>query len=407
MKILVADQFPQRHISALEKAAPDLRVVYRPELNARDLEGDALSDVSVLIVRSTEVSAQAITTGPVLTLIVRAGAGVNTIDTAAASERGIYVANCPGKNSIAVAELAMGLILAFDRQIPQGTADLKAGKWQKSLYSQAEGLYGRTLGLIGVGAIARLVIQRAHAFGMRLVVSAPELTDDMAERLGVQRAASVKAVFERADIVSLHLPLAKDTRNLIGADELGALRPGGLLVNTSRAEVVDREALTAALADENRGLRYATDVFHDEPKGGKGAFFDPIVQHQRVIGTHHIGASTEQAQDAIAEEAVHIVRTFLRSGDVPSCVNIIRRSPARWQLIVRHYDKVGVLANVLGLIKRHDINVEELENTIFEGAKAACARIRLARKPDDELLADVRAMEHDVMHAELVALPES
>jgi D-3-phosphoglycerate dehydrogenase / 2-oxoglutarate reductase len=338
-----------------------------------------------------------------LTLIVRAGAGVNTIDRDAASRRGIFVANCPGKNSIAVAELVFALILSLDRRIPEQVAELQAGKWNKKEFGKAEGLHGRTLGIIGVGAIGRHVAQRGRAFGMNLVAWSRSLDEKTADELGIALAHSPLDVARRADVVSMHVALAPDTRHLASHEFFKALKPGALFINTARAEVVDPEALEWAVRE--KGLRVGTDVHVGEPESGTGTLSSSLLALPGVHGTHHVGASTAQAEAAIADEAVRIVRTFRATGEVPNCVNLCHRSPARWQLVVRHHDRVGVLANVLGSLRRHQINVEEMENQVFDGALAACATLRLAVEPPDECLHEIRMRTDEVIHAALLPLP--
>jgi D-3-phosphoglycerate dehydrogenase len=400
-RVLVIDNFPKEHLDALGRLG--LVVDYRPQLSADELPSVLESDhsIAVLIARSKEVRRAAIERGRALGLIVRAGAGVNTIDVAAASERGVYVANCPGKNAIAVAELAMGLLISLDRRIPDGVADLRRGVWNKKEYGKAEGLAGRALGVVGLGAIGLEVVRRARAFQMRVVAWSRSLDEKRAAALGVEMAPSVPELFGRVDAVSLHLPLTKETRGIVGEAALARLRPGALFVNTARAEIVDAAALQRAL-DEKR-LRAALDVFHDEPAGGTGEFADPIGRHPLVYGTHHIGASTEEAQRAVADEAVRIVASYLHEGVVPSCVNLARRTPATYRLTVRHVDQVGVLAEVLTEIRRHALNVEEMENRIFDGARAAAATIRLSARPPEELLAAIRAQPH-IIHVEVMEL---
>ena len=188
-----------------------------------------------------------------LKLVVRAGAGYNTIDVAAASRRGIYVSNCPGKNSIAVAELAFGLILALDRRIADNVISLRQGQWNKTEYSKARGLYGRTLGLIGVGRIGREMIPRAKGFSMPVVAWSRSLTPAEARELGVEYAASPVEVARRADIVSVHLASNAETRGRIDAEFFEAMRQGAYFINTSRAELVDPVALSGPFATKSCG----------------------------------------------------------------------------------------------------------------------------------------------------------
>lgn len=398
MKVLVADAVSETHLAPLRAIA---EVLYLPDTPATAL-GAALRGVQILVVRGKKVDAAAIGAAKELALIVRAGAGVNTIDAAAASERGIFVCNCPGKNAIAVAELALGLLLSLDRRLPDQVAALRAGRWDKKAFSEADGLYGRTLGLVGLGNIGREVARRAQALGMKVVAWSRSLTDARAAELGVERAADPLEVARRADAVSIHVALGATTRGLCDAAFFAAMRPRAMFVNTARGECVDERALAEAVTA--KGLRVATDVFAEEPSGGAGAFAWPLAALPNVYGTHHVGASTEQAQEAIAREAVRIVEAFILRGEAPNCVNVARRSPAACQLSVRHLDRVGVLARLLDGVRRAGINVEEMENVVFEGAKAAVARIRLSSKPAGALLEEI-ASQPEVIHVELVDLP--
>lgn len=392
MKIVVADAFPKERLADFERLG--LTVEHRADVSAKDLPA-AARDASVLVVRSKEVRAEVFEAATALSLVVRAGAGVNTIDVGAASQRGVYVANCPGQNSIAVAELAIGLVLSLDRRIPDNVALLRAGRWDKKGFSEAQGIFGRTLGLAGYGAIAREVAVRARALGMRVVAWSRSLTDEVAKEKGVERARDLLSLAREVDFLSLHLALVKETRGIVSRDVLAAMRPGAALVNTARAELVDQEALLEAVRSGR--LRVGTDVFAGEPEKSQGEFKSDLAGLAGVYGTHHIGASTAQAQDAIARETVRIVESFVKGGVVPNCVNIARKTPARARLVVRHLDKVGVLANVLGLIREAGINVEEVRNVIFEQARAASCSIDLDEPPPDALVAKIRARTEDVL----------
>jgi D-3-phosphoglycerate dehydrogenase len=399
MRVLIADKFPSEGLAALKRAGLD--VVHQP-----DAKGDSLtaavrdSKAEVLVVRGTEVPGAALRAGR-LGLVIRAGAGYNTIDVKTASELGIYVSNCPGKNAIAVAELAMGLILALDRQIPDAVADLRRGAWDKTRYSKASGLFGRTLGIVGMGSIGTELAHRARAFGMEVVAWSRSLTPESAEAKGVTSLPSPVEVAKRADVVSVHLALNADTRGLLGAEFFSALRPGTLFVNTARAEVVDEAALLEAV--RSRGLRVAVDVFAGEPAGGTGTVESALFKEKGVYGTHHVGASTEQAQEAIAAETVRILTEYASSGRVPNCVNIARRTPATHLLIVRHLDRVGVLAHVFGRLKEAGINVEQTENVVFEGAAAAIACIQVDQEPAAATIEAIRSGS-DIIDLSVVSL---
>jgi D-3-phosphoglycerate dehydrogenase / 2-oxoglutarate reductase len=392
MKILVADAFPKERLA--DFAALGLTVDHRPDVSAKDLPA-AARDASLLVVRSKQVTAEVFEAATALSLVVRAGAGVNTIDVAAASRRGVYVANCPGQNSIAVAELAVGLVLALDRRIPDNVAQLRAGRWDKKGFSEAQGVFGRTLGIAGLGSIGREVASRGLALGMRVLGWSRSLTDAAARELGIERAPDLLSLAKASDYLSLHLALTKETRGAVSRDVLAAMRPGAALVNTARAEVVDQEALLEAVKAGR--IRLGADVFAGEPEKGQAEFQSELARLPNVYGTHHIGASTAQAQDAIARETVRIVESFVRSGQVPNCVNVARHTPAKARLVVRHHDKVGVLANVLGLIREAGINVEEVRNTVFDEARAASCAIDLDERPPASLVERIRGRTDEVL----------
>jgi D-3-phosphoglycerate dehydrogenase len=400
MKVLVADKFEKSGLDGLKSLGCE--VVYEP-----DLKDDALTDAigssgaEVLIVRGTKVTRPMFEAGR-LSLVVRAGAGYNTIDVESASALGISVANCPGKNSVAVAELAFGLILALDRRIADNASDLKRSAWNKKEYSKARGLFGRTLGLLGVGGIGKEMIPRARAFGMPVVAWSRSLTPERARELGVERRDTPAGVAASCEIASVHVALKPETKGLAGAEFFAAMKPGSFFINTSRAEVVDEAALEKAVRE--KGIRAGLDVFAGEPTGGSGDVSAPIFQLPGVIGTHHIGASTEQAQEAIAAETVRIVREYIGAGRAPNVVNLARKSPACCLLVVRHYDRVGVLAAVFDKLKEADINVQETENIVFDGAKAAVARISLSKEPSDAVLDGIRKSSSDIIELSLLTL---
>jgi D-3-phosphoglycerate dehydrogenase len=344
-----------------------------------------------------------------LSLIVRAGAGVNTIDVRAASRRGIYVSNCPGRNAIAVAELTFGLILALDRRIADNVADLRAGRWNKKEYSKARGLYGRSLGLLGFGRIGQEVARRANAFGMPVFVwsrrfnrDGSAATADLPDDIEITVLHSPEEVADRADVLSVHLALAHETGNFVGASILNRLAPGSYVVNTSRAEIVDPSALADAV--RTRGIRVALDVFAQEPSSATGEFNDPLIGLPGVIGTHHIGASTDQAQQAIAAEAVRVIRAYKDTGKVPNVVNLATKTPATHMLVVRHRDRPGVLAHVFEHLRGGNLNVQETENIIFEGAEAAIARINLDGNPPAHLLKTIEQGNQDILNLYVVKI---
>ncbi|NVB39905.1 hydroxyacid dehydrogenase [Pseudenhygromyxa sp. WMMC2535] len=391
MRILIADKFSPRGLEALRGLGHE--VTSEPGLGAEELPA-ALAErrPEILVVRSTKVTEAAFAAGKELSLVIRAGAGVNTIDLEAASHRGVFVANCPGKNAIAVAELAMGLILAHDRRLPEANAELHAGRWNKKAYSKGRGLYGRSLGLVGFGSIAREVATRARAFGMRVGAYSPRIDRDYAAMKKVAVFDKLDELLAASDVVSVHVPYRESTRHLIAAPQLAKLREGALLIHTSRGGVVDDRALAEAVAAGR--VRAGLDVYEGEPAQGEAPFESPLRGLDGAYGTPHIGASTEQAAEAIAAETVRIIREFAERGVVPNVVNLDDGHEARFTLVIRHHDRVGVLAGILEALRKHQLNVQEMSNLVFRGAEgAASATITVENEPSAELLDELRSHE--------------
>jgi D-3-phosphoglycerate dehydrogenase len=403
MRLLIADKLHPRAIEEL--GTLPLEVIYEPELTKESLE-KRLPGVGILVVRSTEVTSAAIDNAKELNLIVRAGASFSTIDVRAASKRGIYVANCPGKNASAVAELVFGLILALDRRIVDAALSLRSGKWERQEYSKAEGIHGKVLGVAGVGAIGREVVTRARTFGLHVVAWSRSLTPSRATELGIGHAASIEELASRSQILTLHLASTDRTRGIVDRRVLGLLPERATLINTARFDLVDHGALLEAA--ERRGLRVGLDVYPDEPKGSRTfpnpGIFRSYPSGGLVYGTPHIAAATDEAQLSIATETVRIIRSFLLEAMVPNVVNVSSSAAARFHLVIRMMDKVGTFANVLSVLKRHGINVEEVTNTVFEGGVAACAKLRLLSRPTEACLAEIKAFS-EVLHVDLVTLP--
>jgi D-3-phosphoglycerate dehydrogenase len=397
-KVLVADTFEAVGLDGLRELQCNVR--YLPDLTASEIPGAVRDfDPKVLIVRGTKVTAEALEAGASLSLVIRAGAGIDNIDVASASRLGVFVSNCPGKNSIAVAELVIGLILSCDRRIPDQVADLRLGTWNKSEYARARGLHGRTLGIVGLGQIGREVAHRAQAFGMRVVAWGRQLTTDDATRMAIGYCQTPLEVARQSDIVTVHVAGTPETYHFIGREFFAAMRPGAYFINTSRGEVVDEAALVEAIRD--KGLRVGLDVYEHEPGGGHAQFHPPIVDLPGVYGTHHIGASTEQAQVAIAHEVIRIVQEFQATGGVPNCVNRLAKSSATHVLSVRHQNRPGVLAHVFTVLADANINVDEVENIIYHGAQTTLARVHITGEPAPEVLARVRNGNPHILSAEV------
>ena len=401
IRILFADSCHPRAVDKLRGRG--FECIEKPQLGAAELAALlAEVDVDVLVVRSTMVTAEAIASSERLSLIVRAGAGFNNIDVVAASARGIYVCNTPGRNAVAVAELTMGLMIALDRRIADAASALRSGNWDKPRYSGARGLKSRSLGIVGLGRIGLAVAHRAAGFGMRLhAVRRPGTHPETLRRiedLDVTLHDSVLEMAATCDVLSLHL---SGTEQVIDAAVLAAMPPGAILLNTARAGLVDSEALVAAM--DARGIRAGLDVFDDEPDGPTATFVSRLVSHPNVVATPHIGASTEQAQEAVASAIVKVVGAYAE-GRVVNCVNLETGRVGSHVIVVRHEDRVGVLAAVLGVLRRHDLNVAGMENRVFRDSTAAVATMDLSGIMTPTVVDEVAALRY-VYHAEVRRVP--
>lgn len=388
-RVLIADKFPEsQHQALLDKG---YEVTYQPSLTAEELP-EAIGSHHALCVRSTRVTEATLEAAEKLVMIVRVGSGTNTIAVKEASNQGIYVSNCPGKNAIAVAELALGLMLAVDRRIPQSTQSLLGGRWDKKLFAKADGLYGKTLGIVGLGQIGQEVARRAKAFGLQLLTWSKDLDPDFLEQNNVKVCDTLLELCEKSDIVSVHVPLLPVTRHLFGEKEFAAMKPDAVFINTSRGPIHDEEALFKAASE--RGLRFGLDVFEEET----APFASKLCSLPSFIGTPHIGASTQQAQCAVAEETLRVLTSFFEKGEVLNCINLQRSAPSGCQLIVRHFNRVGVLASVLDALQEVNINVEGMNNTIFDGKRAAVAAIQLDKMPSEETLLSIKSANSNIIH---------
>jgi D-3-phosphoglycerate dehydrogenase / 2-oxoglutarate reductase len=398
MRVLFADAIDPSTVDVLTDRGHEC--VSEPKLSADGLPA-RIPDFQALVVRSTEVTAAAIEAADALELIVRAGAGTNTIDVDAASEVGIYVTNVPGRNAIAVAELTMGLLLAIDRRIADNVADLRTGSWNKTDYSKADGLFGKVIGIVGLGEIGFAVAERASAFGLQVRAIRKDRDEAAEERirgLGVDLVDSLEELVTSSDIVTVHVPATPETESMFDARLLDRMKEGAILLNTSRGDIVDEAALLDAI--ETRGLRVGLDVYPDEPGSGASDWSSKLAQHPNVVGTHHIGASTSQAQKAVAEGVVEIIEAFVR-GEIVNCVNLAPTRLGTHTLHVRHLDRVGVLAGVFDILRRRELNVEQMENRVFEGRNAAVATIDVVGDVGADLISALEALD-DVIHVSAV-----
>ncbi|MBO6739297.1 MAG: hypothetical protein JJ916_05515 [Phycisphaerales bacterium] len=322
LNVLVADKFDAGCIAGLEQLGCNVHV--DPDLSP-DTLANAIkaTDAQVLCVRSTKVPAEVINSVDSLRLIIRGGAGYDNIDTAAAGSKGIPVCNCPGMNAVAVAEIAFGHILNLDRRIAQQTSELAGGHWNKKEYSKAKGLKGRKLLVVGMGSIGTEVCKLAQAFGMEVSAQSRSLREDTARALGIKlipyTREALSAELSEADIVSVHVAATPDTKELCGPGFFAAMKDGAYFINTSRGEIVDENELINAI--KTKGIRAGLDVYNDQPSSKDTDWQPEIAKVPGVSLTHHVGASTEQAQLAVGEEAVRIVQAFVESGDPLHIVN--------------------------------------------------------------------------------------
>jgi D-3-phosphoglycerate dehydrogenase len=313
-----------------------------------------------------------------LALIIRAGAGYDTIDVAHASTKGVYVANCPGKNATAVAELAMGLIISIDRRLGENYMLQKEGKWCKGKFTASLGLKGRTLGVIGFGNIAQRVALRALAFEMKV------LTFNRSHKTieGVESVDSISDLLSRSDIVSLHFPNNKDTKSMVNKDFLGKMKPNGVLINTARGEAIVEEDMLAHL-EENPNFWYGTDVLQGEPSSKECDWEHPLGMHPRVYGSHHIGASTVQSENEIGEEAVRICQVYAATGSVDN-ENWVNREKGKSKqtIVVKAKRTPEVYGDVFSLVAKHGWTIGESEALLCEGGQALILKIH-GEGPED------------------------
>lgn len=397
MKTLVACELPADTIEQLRALAVD--VVYAPRATPQELR-DQLADASLLIVGGARISGEMIDRARTLQMIVHAGCGPGEIAVDHASARAVFVTHCPDKHAEAVAELALGLVLALDRRIVEHTIALRDGRWTRSDAALARGLAGRTLGILGYGPTGRLLAHRARAFDMRVVAWSPRLPSEAAPDEDVEYCNWPRELARQSDIVAV-LAAEPDSELLVDREFLNNMSDGASLVHLGAPGAVDDTALATAI--EARQLRVALDVFPSEPAGDTARFRSRLLELPGVIGTPHIAAVTEQARRATADEVVRIVRTFIVSGEVVNCLNLAERSPATWQLVLRLRDQVGVMAAILDAIRADGINAQEITARVFTGARAVWAAIALDERPSTEALDNIRALAQ-VMHLELRAV---
>jgi len=392
MKILIADKLDITATLALEEIGHEVQENHLA--TSSDLE-KCIQGIEVLVVRSTKVTADVLRVADRLSLVVRAGAGVDNIDVVAASELGIHVCNVPGRNAAAVAELTFALLLAIDRQIVEGAIDLREGIWNKKSYAAADGIMGKTIGIIGLGGIGLSVAERAKAFGLSVIGQrkngrSPEV-EQRIRQIGIRLTGSLEDLVAQSDVISVHVPFNQETIGLVDEALLRKFKDGAILINTSRGEIVDEPALIKVM--QERGIRAGLDVFCNEPASAESSIVSELASHPSVVGSHHIGASTSQASKAIADGVVDAISSF-ENGDPLNCVNQAPAGEGTSQVRVRHLDRVGVLASVLSTLRAADLNVQNMDNRVFRGKKAAVASIEVVGPVPLGLYDELIALEH-------------
>ncbi len=344
-RVLISDEMSDRAAEILA-ASPAVEVDVRFGLTAGDLKA-TIGEYDGLLVRSrSKVGADVIEAGKRLKIIGRAGIGVDNIDVAAASRRGIIVENAPSGNAVTTAEHALCLLLSLARHIPQATASMKAGKWDKNKFSGTE-IMGKSLGVVGLGNIGRIAADRARGLKMKVLAYDPFIGREAAARLGVE-LVDMDELLARADFITVHTPLTNETRGMIGAAALARTKRGVLVVNAARGGVVDEDALLAALESGHVGGA-ALDVFAEEPPAAGSA----LVAHPRVICTPHLGASTDEAQEKVAIEVAEQIAAFAEHGEVRNAVNAAALAPEVRGLLAPWLDlcsKLGALVGQLAMV---------------------------------------------------------
>jgi D-3-phosphoglycerate dehydrogenase / 2-oxoglutarate reductase len=353
MRVLVCDGLEKAGIDILRQM-PALVVDERPDMSRQDLKR-AIGDYHALIVRSkTKVDAEIIERGLQLSLIGRAGTGVDNIDVAAATRRGIVVMNAAEGNTVTTAEHAFAMLMACARQIPQATASLKSGQWEKKRFLGVE-LMGKTLGIIGLGRIGRAVAERAVCFRMKVLGFDPYFTSEAASKLGIEMAA-FDDLLARADFLTVHTSLTDETRGIINTAAFAKMKPGVRVINCARGGLIDEPALVEAIrAGKVAGA--ALDVFEKEPPPAD----NPLLSMEQVIVTPHLGASTEEAQVGVATIIAEQVLDYFKQGTIRGAVNTPAISAEALSKIGPYIDLGGKLGLFQGQVFGHDLREVNIE----------------------------------------------
>jgi D-3-phosphoglycerate dehydrogenase len=316
MKIIICDPISPKGIALLQQR-PEFEVVVLPKRLPEAELLPIVADATALVVRSeTKVTKKVIEAAKKLRVVGRAGVGVDNVDIEASTQHGVVVMNTPGGNTVTTAELTFTMLLSLARKVPQAVATMVAGKWDRKLFQGVE-LQGKTLGVLGMGRIGTEVAKRAKAFGMTVIAYDPYLTEDRARAIGAEFAADLDAVYRMADFITVHMPVTKETREMLNAAAFSKMKPGVRIVNCARGEIIAEADLIAAL-DTNKVASAALDVFAVEPLPAD----HPYRKHPNIILTPHLGASTEEAQEKCGIEVAEVIAGYLLTGEVRNAVNL-------------------------------------------------------------------------------------
>lgn len=398
MKVLVTDGLDREGVALLETQA---EVEVRTALPADELPA-VIRDADAIVVRSrTRITDALLNHAARLRVIARAGVGVDNIETEAATRRGILVLNAPESSTVSTAEHTLALLLSLARRIPAAQDAVLRGTWSREAFTGIE-LYGKTLGIIGLGKIGAEVARRALAFGMRVLACDPFVSEDRASRLGVE-PADLGTLLAQSDVITLHVPLTDRTRHLIDRDAMACLRPGALIVNCARGGLVDEDALLGAI-EEGHIAGAALDVLEEEPPKDH-----PLIRHPRVVVTPHLGASTSEAQRRIGLEVAGQVLAALAGRPVRGAVNVPAVHEDAWQDLSPFIDLAGQLGRIAeqlagGPVERVELSYEgEMAGEETEWLRAAFLRSLLApalAQPVNLINAGILAAERGIALSE-------
>ena len=406
-RVLVSDSLSPRGIEILRQAE-GIEVDVETGLTPDELE-EIIGGYDALVIRSgTKVTADVIERADKLRVVGRAGIGVDNVDVAAATKRGIVVMNTPGGNSVTTAEHAVALMMSLVRNIPQATMSMKQGKWEKKKF-QGHELCGKTLGVIGLGNIGTIVADRAQGLKMKVVAYDPYLSSERAAELGVE-LTDLDELYRRSDLITVHVPLLDETRNLIDAEAFARMKDGVYLICAARGGIVNEDDLLQAL-DEGKVAGAALDVFREEPPG-----LTPLVAHERVVCTPHLGASTVEAQEAVAIQVAEQVVDYLLQGTIRNAVNVpsvpaeVLNQMAPYLELAR---KLGRLQSQLGIEGLKKVQIEYAGRTaegrtglltaaVLEGLLAASLgeRVNLVNAPVVARERGIRVVETSAANGE-------